>query len=147
MTRGMARGKVRVELAENNVEDEGGKDGAERTTFGEAFKLAEAVPRGVRCKIPAGISISIKQVKKWNKGVEHVVTGEDVMGQFMRSSIEHVFKIQEEHGMGWCKLGCEGARDELFKHDAVEVDNGVYATVNPDTKLTTGKEMSSKVRG
>jgi hypothetical protein len=67
---GAESGEFRIKLAEDNVEDKGSKDRTERAPLGKTFELAEAVPERVRHEVPASIGIGIKQVKKWNKGVE-----------------------------------------------------------------------------
>jgi hypothetical protein len=70
---GTAGGEFRIKLSEDNVEDKGGKDRAERAPLGKTFALAEAVPERVGHEVPASVGICIERVEKWNKGVENVV--------------------------------------------------------------------------
>ena len=70
---GAASGEFRIKLAEDNVEDKGGKDRTERAPLGKTFELAEAVPERVGREVPASIGVCIEQVEKWNKGAENVV--------------------------------------------------------------------------
>jgi hypothetical protein len=55
---------VGIELAEDKVEGEGGKDSAEGAALGKAFKLLEEGPEEVGCKEPAGVRFVIEKVEE-----------------------------------------------------------------------------------
>jgi hypothetical protein len=49
-----------IELAEDKLEDQGGKHRAEGAALSEPFMLEERVPGGVRRKVPAGVCCIIQ---------------------------------------------------------------------------------------
>ncbi len=55
---------VSIELADDEVEGEGGKDSAEGAALGKAFELLEEGPEEVGCKEPAGVRFIIEKVKE-----------------------------------------------------------------------------------
>jgi hypothetical protein len=76
------------------------------------------------------------------------VAEEDVTGGFTRGRVEHIFEVQQEQGVGKSKVCSNWARDVGFKHDAIQVDNGVNeATMNANSELAAREEVRGKVIG
>ena len=55
---------VGIELAEDKVEGEGGKDSAEGAALGKSFELLEERPEEVGSKEPAGVGFIVEKVEE-----------------------------------------------------------------------------------
>lgn len=70
---------------------------------------------------------------------------EEVYGGFSGNSIEHIDYVQEKLGKGQWEVGRKRVADVVFEHEMAQMDDGIDTTMDAKAKLTSWKQMGSKV--
>jgi hypothetical protein len=91
--------KGAVEIGEDFVEEEEGKEGAEGASLREPFLLEKGGPSGSFKMEPAGVGGVIEHVEEGDEAAEGGVAAKDGATGFLGDGVEHVDDVKEEEGM------------------------------------------------